>query len=121
MAILFDEDAAQRCADCLIAADGVLISAGTLAESLIVAERRGLKGAVIDLVDGLAMQVVPVAQSMAKDTAMAYTHWGKGRHPASLNFGDCFAYALAHARQVPLLYVGGDFAKTDITQALLVE
>ena len=51
----------------------------------------------------------------ARLVADAYECWGKGEHPASLNFGDCFAYALAKARDCPLLFVGNDFAQTDVT------
>ena len=50
----------------------------------------------------------------ARHVAKAYDEWGKGVHPAALNFGDCFAYAVAKEQRCPLLYVGDDFSKTDI-------
>lgn len=66
------------------------------------------------LLAGLAVDVVPIDARMARLAADAYRRWGKGNHPAGLNFGDCFAYALAQAVGYPLLYVGNDFAQTDM-------
>jgi len=59
-----------------------------------------------------------VTEAFAQRVARTYQRWGKGVHPAALNFGDCFAYALAEERACPLLYVGGDFARTDIVAAI---
>jgi len=64
------------------------------------------------------MGVVPVTAKVAYQVAAAYRRWGKGVHPASLNYGDCFAYALARERNLPLLYIGQDFAQTDVQSAL---
>lgn len=96
----------------------VLISAGTLAEAMIVSERRNVGDTVRNLIDDLAFDVIPVTAAVAYDCAAAYAKWGKGVHPAGLNMGDCFAYALAKARGCPLLFIGDDFARTDITSAL---
>ena len=63
-------------------------------------------------------EIVSVTPASARRIAEAYEAWGKGVHPAALNFGDCFAYALAKEQGCPLLYVGGDFAKTDIPGVL---
>lgn len=60
----------------------------------------------------------PVAPMDADTVADAYDRWGKGVHPAGLNFGDCFAYALAKSQNCPLLFVGDDFAQTDVESAL---
>lgn len=60
------------------------------------------------------MDVVPVTEDHAELARGAYRRFGKGRHPAGLNFGDCFAYALAVALDEPLLFVGNDFARTDV-------
>ncbi len=98
----------------------VLISAGTLAEALIVSERRNVGDTVRALVDDLAFDVIPVTAAVAHDCATAYAQWGKGVHPAGLNLGDCFAYALARAHGCPLLFVGDDFSRTDIASALHV-
>ncbi|BCM84089.1 hypothetical protein mvi_25500 [Methylobacterium indicum] len=101
----------------LIAEPDILISAGTLAEAMIVSGRRNIAEGVRALVDDLAFEVIPVTAAVAYDCAAAYAQWGKGVHPAGLNRGDCFAYALAKARNCPLLFVGDDFARTDITNA----
>ncbi len=62
----------------------------------------------------LAMQEVPIDSSMGKLAVDAFELWGKGRARASLNFGDCFSYALAKARNLPLLCIGNDFSRTDL-------
>lgn len=114
MAIALDEAQADACIGVLEAADQVVISAGTLAEALIVAQGKGVAADMIRTVETLRFTVAPVSEAGARRVAQAYARWGKGRHPAALNFGDCFAYALAKERDCPLLYVGKDFAKTDI-------
>lgn len=60
------------------------------------------------------VRTVPLDEVLADAAADAYRRFGKGRHPAGLNFGDCFSYALASREQVPLLFTGDDFAKTDL-------
>ena len=117
MAVSLDEPAAETCSEVLARADVIVISAGTLAESLIVAGRRGVGSAMERLVRGLGCQVAPVTEHDAFEVAEAYARWGKGVHPAGLNYGDCFAYALARRRDCPLLFVGDDFTKTDIVRA----
>ena len=62
--------------------------------------------------------VIPFDAEQASLARAAFIKYGKGRHPAALNFGDCAAYALAKSKNVPLLYKGNDFAKTDILGAL---
>jgi len=94
------------------------ISAATLAEALVVATRRGIGPAMDELVRDLAMETVPVTEAEARRVSAAYSRWGRGVHKAGLNFGDCFAYALAKQRQWPLLFVGNDFARTDLQSAL---
>ena len=67
--------------------------------------------------DGFAeVDVLDAAKAVA--TADAYAKWGKGAHPAGLNFGDCFAYVSAKANNLPLLFIGDDFARTDVLSAL---
>jgi ribonuclease VapC len=63
-------------------------------------------------------EVVPSDRELADQARRAVVRFGKGRHPAALNFGDCASYALAKARDLPLLYKGGDFARTDVRPAL---
>jgi ribonuclease VapC len=114
MAILLDEDSADACVAAIEAEDRLLISAGTLAEALIVAERRGVGAEMTALIDGLGFEITPLTPAAARRVAGAYGKWGKGVHPAALNFGDCFAYEVAKENGCPLLYVGNDFAKTDL-------
>ena len=114
MAILLDENEADRCSNAIETADRLLISAGTVAETLIVAERRGVGEQMAALIDGLGFEIAPVTPAAARRVAAAYGQWGKGIHPAALNFGDCFAYEVAKENDCPLLYVGDDFAKTDL-------
>lgn len=118
MAIVLDEPRAQECLAVLGREHEVLISAGTLAELLIVSGTRNRLDEVDQLINGLGFDVVPVTSAAARRAANAHRKWGKGIHPASLNFGDCFAYELAKSRGCPLLFVGSDFGKTDVELAL---
>jgi ribonuclease VapC len=70
--------------------------------------------AVDDFVRDLSLRLVPIGEREFQLAADAYADYGKGRHPASLNMGDCFAYACAKANRATLLYIGQDFAKTDL-------
>ena len=117
MAVALDEPAAEACSDVMARAEEIVVSAGTLAETLIVAGRRNVSPAIERLISGLGCQVVPVTEYDAFKVAEAYTQWGRGVHPAGLNYGDCFAYVLARQRACPLLFAGSDFAKTDVTRA----
>jgi ribonuclease VapC len=65
-------------------------------------------------VDGAIDEIVSVDLTLVETALNAWRRFGKGRHPAGLNFGDCFAYALARDRAIPLLFIGDDFAKTDV-------
>ncbi|RJL07320.1 type II toxin-antitoxin system VapC family toxin [Paracoccus aestuarii] len=118
MAIVLDEPQAEACMAAIEAADGLLISAGTVAETLIVAGRRNVGEEIAALVEGLGFEIVSVTEGSARRIAEAYARWGKGIHPASLNYGDCFAYEVAAERGCPLLYVGDDFSQTDVRSAL---
>jgi ribonuclease VapC len=117
LAVLFDEP--ERPAfTLLIEADPIrLMSAGNLLEcALVVEARRGEPaGRELDLLLHRAeVQVVPVDSEQVTLARSAWRRYGKGRHPASLNFGDCFAYALAAVSGQPLLFTGQDFRQTDI-------
>jgi ribonuclease VapC len=118
MAIATNEPQAAACVAALAAEDEALISAGTLAEVLVVAARRGIANEMADLLEKYAFTVVSLTAASARRVADAYARWGKGVHPAGLNLGDCFAYELAQAHSCPLLYVGKDFARTDLPAAL---
>jgi len=114
MAIVLDEPQAAACAAVLEAENDLLISAGTVAEALIVAARRNVRDEMERLIDGLGFEVAAVTQASARRVAQAYESWGRGVHSAALNFGDCFAYEVAKERGCRLLFVGDDFRRTDI-------
>lgn len=118
MAIVLNEPQADACMTAIERADELLISAGTVAEALIVGERRNVGMEIAELISGLGFEVVTVTAASARRVADAYSKWGKGIHPASLNFGDCFAYEAATEHNCPLLYVGTDFAQADVKSAL---
>ena len=79
---------------------------------------RNLGNEMAALIENLAFKIVSVTPAAAHRIAAAYDRWGKGVHPAGLNFGDCFAYEVAKEHACRLLYVGGDFPRTDIESAL---
>jgi ribonuclease VapC len=114
MAVVLGEAEADTCIAALEIEDEILISAATIAEALIVAARRNVGDEMARLIDGLGFNAVAVTPAAARRVALAYARWGKGVHAAGLNFGDCFAYELAREHDCPLLYVGGDFDRTDI-------
>lgn len=117
MAIMLEEPEAAIC----LAAMGdqrVLISAGTMSEALVVAAGRRSIEQMSALIDELDLEVIDLTPESAGLVGMTYASWGKGIHPAGLNFGDCFAYQLASERGLPLLYIGNDFARTDVRSAL---
>jgi ribonuclease VapC len=118
MAILLDEPEADACMVAIQEADRLLISAGTMAEALIVAGRRNLGNTMGELIDGLDFEIVPVTAASARRIAVIYGRWGKGIHPATLNFGDCFAYEVAAEHECRLLCVGRDFSQTDVRPVL---
>lgn len=102
----------------MLAADVILVSAGTVVEALIVARSRNLYNQVLAILEDPNVSTVNVTAASARRSVDAYARWGKGMNEAKLNFGDCFAYELAMSRACPLLYIGKDFAKTDVKSAL---
>jgi ribonuclease VapC len=115
--MLREEPEMERCIRALEAADTIGMSAATLAEALIVAQHRGLTDALLRLVDLYAIRVIPLDAAGARRVGEAHARWGRGAGTADLNMGDCFAYAAATALGAPLLYVGDDFARTDVRAA----
>ena len=120
VAILRREPEEQAFRSAIKLASTRLLSASTRVETGIVA--LGLAGEVgleqVDaLLDTLRVETVPVSADHARLAIDAFRHFGKRRHPAGLNFGDCFSYALAKATGEPLLFKGDDFAQTDIKRA----
>ncbi|WKW51630.1 type II toxin-antitoxin system VapC family toxin [Rhodomicrobium lacus] len=124
VAILRLESDAKALLGALVAARGRVMSAlNVLETSLVLAGREG-DGSVFAPLDAFIAEagivIVPFDAEQAGLARAAFLHYGKGRHPAALNFGDCAAYALARSRGVPLLYKGADFARTDVVPALAV-
>jgi ribonuclease VapC len=120
IAILFGEHGHLDLIDRILAADHVRVGAPTLVEtSLVFAARRKAAGAgeVEALLRELDVTVVPFGEREWRASAEAFFRYGRGRHKAALNFGDCLAYGTAEAADDALLFVGGDFASTDITPA----
>lgn len=118
IAIVMGEPEGKRCFTALSEADHLLMSAATMAETLIVSARRNRTNEMTKLLAGLNFDVIDVTPASARDVARAYDQWGKGVHRAALNFGDCFAYVIAKSNDCPLLYIGNDFAQTDVTSAI---
>jgi ribonuclease VapC len=116
-AIFFHEPERDAFRDAIVAASIRLISAATVLEAGMVIEGRrgGGAGREFDLfIVRAQMQIVPIDAELADLARSAWRKYGKGRHPAGLNFGDCFSYALAKATGEPLLAKGIDFARTDV-------
>ena len=118
MAICQNEKTARKCRVAIEQSDDILIAAPNLTEALVVAYGRQIGGEMGQLIADLDMTVVPFTENLAYAAHRAYHRWGKGYHPAKLNLADSFAYALATERGCPLLYVGDDFARTDVISAL---
>lgn len=117
IAILIGEPSSSRLIAAVEADQTRLVSAATVVEaSLVLLGRYGEAGEpqLDRILRIIGAEVVPVGEeqvTLARDAALRF---GRGRHPASLNFGDCFSYALSVARGEPLLFVGDDFAKSDV-------
>jgi ribonuclease VapC len=117
LAILFDEPDGPALLRRIVESPIRLLSAANVVAAWIVADRHAhpAKGPALDaLLETLAIDIVPVTVQQARLARTAYHTYGKGRHPAGLNFGDCFAYALAKATGLPLLFKGDDFGQTDV-------
>lgn len=117
LAIIIGEPERDICLAALEAEADRRISAGTLVEVFVSSERKRLDG-IEDLVKALDLKAHPVDADASWLALEAYRRWGKGRHPAKLNFGDCFSYVAAKQLGCPLLFVGNDFSQTDIESVL---
>ena len=121
--ILFNENDADIYANAIAQADTCRMSAATFVEVSIVVEAQTKNSGSRQLDAFLrraGIGIEPVTEEQAHLARQAFTDFGKGRHPASLNFGDCFSYALAKSTGEPLLFKGKDFAKTDLIAANLL-
>jgi ribonuclease VapC len=122
IAILRGEPDAAQYVEALATVTAPRVSAGTYLEMAIVVDANRdpvLSGRFDDLVTVAGLRVEPVTRQHAEIARRAYRDFGKGSgHPAALNFGDCFAYALSRVAGEPLLYKGDDFGHTDVESAL---
>jgi ribonuclease VapC len=124
VAILRNEPEKDCFVDAILAAAPRFMSAVSLQEAGMVTAGRFGDDTIWQLLDALLvrldMEIVAHDAALARIAREAFLRFGKGRHPARLNFGDCAAYALAKANDLPLLFKGEDFAKTDIVAAVSV-
>ncbi len=117
IAILLAEDDAERYARAIEAAANPRMSAASYLEAAVVIDNRGdvlARREFNRFIRRAGIEVVAVDLEQAEIARQAYLDFGKGRHPAGLNFGDCFSYALAKVIDEPLLYKGEDFSRTDV-------
>ena len=120
VAIVFKEPGYEELLSRMESAPLAAAGAPTLAETGIVlsARLRELAHGLLErLIDELEIQEIPFGELHCRESVEAYRRFGKGRHPASLNFGDCMTYAVATLTGEPLLFVGDDFSKTDVEVA----
>ncbi len=124
VAILAQEEDASDFVDILAKSDRratspvVILEATMRLSTLLGLSPREIAESVDRLIDELSMEVIPLTQEMGSIAIIAFDRFGKGRHPARLNFGDCLSYAAAKSLGVPLLFKGNDFRQTDIEQAV---
>ena len=122
LAIVFGEADAPSFIDAIGRAfessTAIYIPAPVLVEAGVVADQRA-RGEQLDaLIDRMEAEIAPLNERVARIARKAFEEFGRGRHQARLNFGDCMSYATARYLQLPLLYKGDDFKKTDIDSAL---
>jgi len=117
VAIIMVEPGSEDLLSRIRAATPVCIGAPTLVETAMVLSRR-LAGdplrLLVELLQELEVEVVPFTDEHSRAAVRAFLNFGKGRHPAALNFGDCLTYSVASVANQPLLYVGNDYARTDL-------
>ena len=117
VAIFLKEPGAERFIEQIREADTVFIGAPTLLECTIVLSSRlsrDMRGSVLEVLRRMRAEVVPFTQDHYEAAIEAFLRFGRGRHPAALNFGDCLSYATAAIAGLPLLYTGDGFARVGI-------
>ena len=120
LAVLYREPDAERYERAIAESPNCRMSVANMLEASIVLEGRGGAAAGHELdvfLESAAIELAPVTVEHAEAARRAWRRFGKGNHPAALNFGDCFAYALANVTGEPLLFKGEDFSQTDIEAA----
>lgn len=119
--MLTREEGHERLLETVASTSEIVVSAVSVVETGIVLSRRMGLAALTDLenlLSELAVRTIPFTEDDIQKALLAFEHFGKGRHPAALNFGDCFSYALAKKRADRLLFVGNDFSQTDLRPAM---
>lgn len=120
--VLQDEPERRAFNEMIESAESCILSAASLVEvSIVIESRYGSDGIrTLDLyLSKAGVEIVEVDENQAMIARRAFKQYGKGRHPAGLNYGDCFSYALAKSRAEPLLFKGEDFSRTDLEQVSL--
>jgi len=118
IALIAGEPEAETFLEAITEAPSASLSAASYVEAGIVLERFPAHAAILDdLLIELDIDIVAVTATQARLAREAFRDFGKGRHPAALNYGDCFSYALAKTIGEPLLFKGDDFARTDVESA----
>lgn len=121
LALVFREAGHETLVERLASAEWVGMGAPTLAETgIVLAARLGeeARPVLALLLEQLDLRVVPFEAVHAREAREAFLRFGRGNHPAALNFGDCLTYAVAKVAGLPLLFVGEDFSQTDVESAL---
>ena len=120
IAIMFREPEHKLLLDKMFSASNLRIGAATLVEATIVMSYRlnsDARNMIRDFIDECEIQVISFGMEHYSCASEAYLRFGKGKHKAALNFGDCLSYALAVVNNEPLLFIGNDFSKTDVITA----
>jgi ribonuclease VapC len=120
LAILLREPEHERIVDAIAVAPQLAIGAPTLTEAAIVLGNRigeNARSILIHFIHEWKIEIVPFGEHHWQEAAMAYSRYGKGKHKAALNFGDCMTFAVAKLSGQPLLCTGNDFSKTDLKLA----
>jgi len=120
VAVLLEEPGSEAIERELLQWPCVMSAATRVELGIVVEARAGAAGTQLleELLARIDIRIAPVDEDQARDALVCWRRFGKGRHEAALNFGDTFAYALARQTGQPLLHVGNDFSRTDITAAL---
>ena len=121
LAVILNEADEGRYLTVMLDTPALKMSAANWVETAIVVDRRGdpvASDRFEELIAELRIEIVPITANVAYRARSAHTDFGRGRHPAALNYGDCFSYAIAKIAREPLLFKGNDFSQTDIEPAL---
>lgn len=116
VAVLFNEPGSDEIQAKLLASPCVMSAATRVELGIVIEAKSGAGGTQLldELLSRTEMRVVPVDEDLAEEAVVGWRRFGKGRHPAGLNYGDSFSYALARRSGWPLLFVGNDFSQTDV-------